>query len=65
MDLMKKQFTTLKRQVTKIDNWFQINKNNDDVYTFQLKQELLQGNYEKITILLENLDTIEEETVFC
>lgn len=61
MDLLKKQLTTLKRQVTKIDNWFQTNKNNDDSYAFQLKRELLQGYYEKFTVLLENLDTIEED----
>lgn len=59
----KNALSSIKRQITRINNWFNTNRDTEDIYTFELKMDQLQSNYEKYVNMLDDITVLDDENL--
>lgn len=63
MDEVKKQLVTIKRQFSRISNWFLANKKTNDIYLFEIKLEQIQQFYAKYVDLMDDINELNDEAI--
>lgn len=63
MDEVKKQLVTIKRQISRISNWFLENKKTNDIYLFEIKLEQIQQFYAKYVDLMDDINELNDEAI--
>ncbi|KAH1021632.1 hypothetical protein HUJ04_011125 [Dendroctonus ponderosae] len=59
----KNSLSSIKRQITRINNWFYTNRDTEDIYTFELKRDQLISNYERYINILDDITALNDDNL--